>query len=119
MNIKTEILSGLARTLNLNLLKYSVGRAISCSACGSILDYRRAALVSIAFESPDGEPESLGSFVLCSACLPEKQYQVSALSALSKAQAALVQVRNLSEADCSSGLRLEILDKKAERAYTL
>ena len=53
------ILSALERKMHRETLKYAVGRAISCQECGTVLDYRKATLVT-------HKPE--GMSIRCTSC---------------------------------------------------
>lgn len=58
----------MARTVNRNLLKYAVGRAMFCPSCETIMDYRRAVLITVMRGN-----DTLATKCLCTKCWDPKQ----------------------------------------------
>ena len=73
------------RILQRNLLRWAVGRALFCRGCETILDWRRAALVTTE------EPSS--AFVLCRRCWEQR----GGLEAIRSRILAALQQRGLTE----------------------
>jgi len=69
--IKATKLTGLERKITDELLKFATGRQIFCKPCGSILDFRRAAIVEVTTSAKTtgickkGKHETM---VLCNKC---------------------------------------------------